>query len=115
MTEDLKALAERAIELAGEATAGPWHTLKMAETLAPEFRVTGIYGEDCKIYHAKLDPICLPETHERQIADATFIAFARTALPKLAQAYLDALDKLAEAEKWRDIFSKALGGAGESI
>ncbi len=58
------------------ATSEPWKALLKSRGM------TGVHAADCVIYHASFDPGCLPETHEQQKADATFIALARPAMPE---------------------------------
>ncbi len=59
------------------ATEEPWEALLGSKGL------TGVHGPGVKIYHTRLDPECLLETHERQKADAAFGAMARGAMPIL--------------------------------
>lgn len=75
MTDDLAKLAHEAIELSKHATNGPWHIGHIDESLG----------------HAEIEcPEGLPICEVFRRCDEGFIAFARTALPQLAQAYLDA-------------------------
>lgn len=61
----------------GARTKGPWHALaSMHPSVVPEHRITGVHSDECKIYHVKLDPICIKETHEMQVATARFIALS---------------------------------------
>ncbi len=86
MTLSLPALALEAIRLGEKATVGPWRTYP-------------IHGEEYgEVFGAKgVDADARITLHSA--ADASFIAFARTALPQLAQAYLELEAKLKVARE----------------
>lgn len=70
-------------EVIKNRTPGPWHDLKMGKDLEPEYQVAGVHSAECKIYHERRDLECLPETFERQKADAEFIATVGTLADKM--------------------------------
>lgn len=82
-----KTRIQRLRTLCANATRAPWTTWNSTANV-------GVRSEEdnCRIYYEKLEKGCLPETHDRQRADATFIAEARTALP-------EALDRIEELER----------------
>lgn len=74
---DIQCAISRSREILSAATPGPWNALKMRHKLEPQYRISGVHSAECKIYHAKLDPDCIPETHARQIGDSIAIAHTR--------------------------------------
>ena len=60
-------------------TPGPWKAVKSE-------RLVSVYGPDCCIYSAALDPENLKETHTRQWADARLIAAAPRMLALIQRA-----------------------------
>jgi hypothetical protein len=79
MTSNLRELADKALELSGKATKGPWQALIQrynagVESCGPLLRCLDFRDTDAA------------DDQARQ--DAAFIAFARDALPKLAEEYL---------------------------
>jgi hypothetical protein len=75
-------------ERAEKATAGPWHTHGTPHPEAVRLRkeAAGVSSDECLIYLSRRDYVCLPETFERQQADAEFIANARQDVPYLLTA-----------------------------
>jgi hypothetical protein len=83
-------------ERLSKSTPGPWTPMSKSKGM------TGVNATDCRIYHATLDPVCLPETHARQIRDAEFIAHSRSDISYLLSK-VEAAEKLAQAAKDIDL------------
>lgn len=99
MTDDLTAIARKGLELAEKATPGRWEFNAFSH---PNLTHRGNIVAHCKGFPDRWVANAVgQETTGERIANAEFIAFARTALPALAQAQL--LDQGAEIERLRAI------------
>lgn len=103
MPDNLTQLLDQIDRLDQEASDGPW------ATDSNEYEVGVIYGAEHEMNGYIKRPI-LTNFVEEEVANAEFIALARTALPKLAEAVYHVLDLLDVVEK-SDKYSYEFGGS----
>lgn len=82
------------------ATPGEWRasTTPHPEAVRLKVEAVTVSASDCRIYTMRRDYGCLPETFQRQKADAKLIAAMRNALP----AMLEDLKKLREIRQAKE-------------
>lgn len=109
----LREIAERE----NKATKGPWKDHGVPHPAAVRIlkEAAGVSSDSCLIYSQPRDYGCLPETFNRQLSDAEFIAHSRQDVPwllALIKKQREALEADALADK---LFERAEAHREESI